>query len=91
MRSKYGMVAKLFSAQRYDPRKVFESLAWCAKLYKKFSRPPKSYTVDCVIHTFGDTSETLLQNRVAKIVYYAVNCVNLRGPRKFFVRFRTLN
>ena len=58
MRSKYGMVTKLFSAQRYDPRQVFESLVWCAEPYKKFSRPPKSYTVDCVIHTFGDTSET---------------------------------
>ena len=58
MRSNDGMVMKLFSAQRYDPRQVFESTVWCAEPYKKFSRPPKSYTVDCVIHNSEDTSET---------------------------------
>ena len=58
MKVKHGMVTKLFSAQRYNPKQVFESTVWCAEPYKKFSRPPKSYTVDCVIHTFGDTSET---------------------------------
>ena len=66
MRSKHGMVTKLFSAQRYDPRQVSESLVWYAEPHKKFSRPTQSHTVECVIHTFGDTSETLLQNRVAK-------------------------
>ena len=66
MRSKYGMVTKLFSAQRYDPRQVFESLVWCAEPHKKFSRHPQSHTVECVKHNFWDTSETLLQNRVAR-------------------------
>ena len=66
MRSKHGMITKLFSAQRYDPRHVSESLVWCAEAHKKFSRPPQSQTVRCVKHNFGDTSETLLQNRVAK-------------------------
>ena len=66
MRSKHGMVTKLFSAQRYDPRQVFESLVWCAKPHRKFSRPTQSQTGGCVKHNFWDTSETLLQNRVAK-------------------------
>ena len=56
--SKHGTVTKLFSAQRYDLGQVFESLVWCAEPYKKFSRPPKSYTVDCVIHNSEDTSKT---------------------------------
>ena len=66
MRSKYGMVTKLFSAQMYDPRQASESLVWCAKPHIKFSQPTQSQTVRCVKHNFWDTSETLLQNRVAK-------------------------
>ena len=66
MRSKYYIVTKPFSAQRYDPRQVFESLVWCAKPHRKFSRPTQSQTGGCVKHNFWDTSETLLQNRVAK-------------------------
>ena len=66
MRSKYGMVTKLFSAQRYDPRQVSQNLVRCAEPHKKFSRHPQSHTVECVKHNFWDTSETLLQNRVAK-------------------------
>ena len=66
MRSKHGMVTKLFSAQRYDPREVSESLVLCAEPHKKFSRSTQSQTVGCVKHKFWDTSETLLQNRVAK-------------------------
>ena len=66
MRSKHGMVTKLFSAQRYDPRQVSESLVWCAEPHKKFSRLIQSQTVACVKHNFWNTSETFLQNRVAK-------------------------
>ena len=66
MRSKHGMVTKLFSAQRYDPRQVSQNLVWCADPHKKFSRHPQSHTVECVKHNFWDTSETLLQNRVAR-------------------------
>ena len=66
MRSRYGMVTKPFSAQRYDPRQVSQNLVWCAEPHKKFSRHPQSHTVECVKHNFWDTSETLLQNRVAK-------------------------
>ena len=66
MRSKYGMVTKLFSAQRYDPRQVLKSLVWCAEPHRKFSRPVQSQTVECVKQNFWDTSETLLQNRVTK-------------------------
>ena len=66
MRSKHGMVTKLFSAQRYDPKQVSESLVLCAEPHKKFSRPIQSQTVGCVKHNFSDTSETFLQNRVAK-------------------------
>ena len=66
MRSKHGMVTKLFSAQRYDPRQVSESLVWCAEPHKKFSRLIQSQTVGCVKHNFWNNSETFLQNRVAK-------------------------
>ena len=66
MRFKYGMVTKFFSAQRYDPRQVSQNLVRCAEPHKKFSRHPQSHTVECVKHNFWDTSETLLQNRVAK-------------------------
>ena len=66
MRSKHGMVTKLFSAQRYDPKQVSESLVLCAEPHKKFSRPIQSQAVGCVKHNFWDTSETFLQNRVAK-------------------------
>ena len=66
MRSKHGMVTKLFSAQRYDPKQVSESLVLCAEPHKKFSRPIQSQTVGCVKHNFWDTSETLLQNRVGE-------------------------
>ena len=66
MRSRYGMVTKLFSAQRYDPRQVSQNLVRCAEPHKKFSRHPQSHTVECVKHNFWDTSETLLQNRVGK-------------------------
>ena len=66
MRSKYYIVTKPFSAQRYDPRQVFESLVWCAKPHRKFSRPTQSQTGGCVKHNFWDTSETLLQNRVGE-------------------------
>ena len=52
MRSKHGMVAKLFSAQRYDPRQVSQNLVWCAEPHKKFSRHPQSHTVECVKHNF---------------------------------------
>ena len=65
MRSKHGMVTKLFSAQRYDPRQLSESLVLCAEPHKIF-RPIQSQTVGCVKHNFWDTSETFLQNRVAK-------------------------
>ena len=67
MRSKYGMVTKLFSAQRYDPRQLSQNLVWCAEPHKKFSRHPQSHTVECVKHNSLDTSETLLQNRVARV------------------------
>ena len=66
MRSNDGMVMKLFSAQRYDPRQVSQNLVRCAEPHKKFSRHPQSHTVECVKQNFWDTSETLLQNRVAK-------------------------
>ena len=66
MRSKHGMVTKLFSAQRYDPRQVSQSLVWCAKPHQRFPRHPQSHTVECVKHNFWDTSETLLQNRLAR-------------------------
>ena len=66
IRSKYGMVTKFFSAQSYDPRQVLKSLVWCAEPHKKFSRSTQSQTVGCVKHNFWGTSETLLQNRVAK-------------------------
>ena len=66
MRSKHGMVTKLFSAQRYDPKQVSESLVLCAEPLKKFSWPIQSQTVGCVKHNFWDTSETFLQNQVAK-------------------------
>ena len=66
MRSKHGMVTKIFSAQRYDPKQVSESLVSCAEPHKKFSRSIQSQTVGCVKHNFSDTSETFLQNRVAK-------------------------
>ena len=38
MRSNDGMVIKNFSAQRYDPKQVSESLGLCAEPHKKFSR-----------------------------------------------------
>ena len=66
MRSKHGMVTKLFSTQRYDPRQVSQNLVWCAESHKKFFRHPQSHTVECVKHNFWDTSKTLLQSRVAK-------------------------
>ena len=66
MRSKYGMVTKLFFAQRYDPRQELESLVWCAKPHRKFSRLTQSQTGGCVKHNFWDTSETPLQNRVGE-------------------------
>ena len=66
MRSNDGMVMKLFSAQRYDPKQVSESLVWCAEPHKKFFRATQSQTVDYSKHNFWDTSETLLENRVAK-------------------------
>ena len=66
MRSEYGMVTKLFSAQRYDPRQVSERVVWYAEAHETFSRPTQSQTVGCVKHNFWDTSETLLQNRVAR-------------------------
>ena len=66
MRSKHGMVTKRFSTQRYDPRQVSQNLVWCAEPHKKFSWYPQSHTVECVKHNFWDTSETLLQNRLAK-------------------------
>ena len=66
MRSKHGMVTKLFSAQRYDPKQVSESLVLCAEPHKKFSRPIQSQAAGCVKHNFWDTSGTLLQNRVVK-------------------------
>ena len=50
----------------YDPKQVSESLVLCAEPHKKFSRPIQSQTVGCVKHNFWDTSETFLQNRVAK-------------------------
>ena len=89
MRSKYGMVTKLFSAQRYDPRQVSQNLVRCAEPHKKFSRHPQSHTVECVKHNFWDTSETLLQNGVARgyenskiAMFYAPDCVTLSGARK---------
>ena len=42
MRSKHGVVTKLFLAQKYDPRQVVESLVWCAEPHKNFSRPTQS-------------------------------------------------
>ena len=66
MRSKHGMVTKLFSAQRYDPRQVSQNLVRCAEPHKKFSRTTQTHTVRCVKHNFWDTSKTFLQNRVAK-------------------------
>ena len=41
MRSNDGMVMKLFSAQRYDPKQVSQSLVWCADPHKKFFAPFK--------------------------------------------------
>ena len=52
IRSKYSMVTKFFSAQRYDPRQVPKNLVCCAKPHKKLSRPPQSHTVECVKHNF---------------------------------------
>ena len=66
MCSKCGTATKLLSAQMYDTRQVFESLVCCVEPHKQFSRPPQSHTVECVIHNFWDTTETFLQNRVAK-------------------------
>ena len=83
MRSKYGMVTKFFPAQMYDPEQVFESLVWCAESQQKLSRPTQSQTVGCVTHNFWNTSETFLQNRVPKILFYTPNWLTLSGPRKF--------
>ena len=95
MRSKYGMVTNFFSsAQKYDSKKVFKSLVWCAETHNRFSRAPQSQTVGCVKHNFWDTSETLLQNQVGKGYEnskIAPTCLTLSGPRKFSVRFRTPN
>ena len=63
MRSKYGMVTKLFSAQRYDPRQVLQNLVRCAEPHKNFSQPTQTQTVGYVKHSFCDT---FLQNRVAR-------------------------
>ena len=66
MRSNDGMVMKLFSAQRYDPKQVSQSLVWCAEPHKKFFRAIQSQTVGYSKHNFWDTSETSLQNQVAR-------------------------
>ena len=66
MRSKNGMVTKIFSVQRYDPTQVYESLVWYTEPHKIFSRSSLSHTVECVIHNFWDSSDTLLPNRVAR-------------------------
>ena len=42
IRSNDGMVMKLFSAQRYDPKQVSQSLVWCVEPHKIFSRHSKS-------------------------------------------------
>ena len=36
MRSNDGMVMKLLSEQRYDPKQVSQSLVWCAEPHKQF-------------------------------------------------------
>ena len=78
MRSKYGMVTKLFSVQRYDPRQVSESLVWCAKPHKEFSRPLKVRHFDRDLWTFILPGNPILKETiwsVPKIVFYAPNCV----------------
>ena len=67
----------------YDPRQVSESLVWCAEPHKKFIRATQSQIVDYSKHNFWNTSETFLQNRVAKILFYIPNCLALSGPRNF--------
>ena len=66
MRSSDGMAMKLFSAQRYDPKHVSQSLVWCAESHKKVFRAIQSQTVGYSKHNFWDTSETSLQNQVAR-------------------------
>ena len=66
MRSKHGMVMKLFSAQRYDLKQVSQSLVWCAEPHKKFFRAIQSQPVGYSKHNFWVTSETSLQNQVAR-------------------------
>ena len=66
MRSKHGMVMKLFSAQKYDPRQVSDSLVWRSEPHKTFFRAIQSQTVGYSKHNFWDTSETSLQNQVSK-------------------------
>ena len=65
MRSKYDMVMKLFSAQRYDLKQASESLVWCAEP-PNFFHAIQSQTVGYSEHNFWDTSETSLQNQVAR-------------------------
>ena len=74
---------KLFSAQMYDPKQVFESSVWCAESQQKLSRPTQSQPVGCVKQNFWNTilKESLWS--VPEIMCYAPNCLTLSGPRKF--------
>ena len=98
MRSKYGMVTKFFSAQKYDPRQVLESLVWCAKPHRKFSRSTQSQTCGCVKHNFWDTSETPHQPdsegeslKCPKNCFLRTHLFDFEWAEKFSVRFRTPN
>ena len=55
-----------FSAQRYDPKQVSQSWVWCAESHKNFFRAIQSQTVGYSKHNFWVTSETSLQNQVAR-------------------------
>ena len=78
MRSKHGMVTKLFSAQRYDPRQVSQNFVWCAEPHKKFSRRPQSHTVECVKHNFrGKMSNPVFLHLLR---YPSVGTTELHNP-----------
>ena len=91
MRSKYGMVTKMFSAQRYDPIQVSESLIWCAKPHKHFSRPTQSQTVGCVKHNFWQPDSEGKSLKCPKNCVLRTQLFDFEWAEKIFVRFCTSN